>query len=68
MMTRLQLQRILRKKVTVAMIQNTIRRQQTSRELSSGLVVNERTTCVHEYTVPTPNASVAPMKCTQNTV
>ena len=50
------------------MIQHITRTQMTAYELSSGLVANDNATCVHAYAVPTPNANVAPMKCTTNMV
>ena len=52
----------------VAMTEKITRRQQTPQELNSGQVVNDKATCIHAYTVPTPNANVAPMKCTRNMV
>jgi len=50
------------------MTEKMTRRQHTAQELSSGQVVNDSATCIHAYTVPTPNANVAPMKCTRNMV
>jgi len=50
------------------MMEKISRRTHMMQELSWGHVVYDNTTCVHAYTVPTPNANVAPMKCTRNIV